>query len=55
MRISLITPPSQNIEPMVPIFEKMGVKVDVNKVNPKADFILTTTQVWIEQVDSFNL
>ena len=54
MRISLITPPSQNIEPMVPIFEKMGVKVDVNKVNPKADFILTTTQVWIEQVDSFH-
>ena len=39
---------------MVPIFEKMGVKVDVNKVNPKADFILTTTQVWIEQVDSFH-
>jgi len=54
MRITIVTPPSQNIEPMVPIFEKMGVKVDVNSINPKSDFILTTTQVWIEQVDAFH-
>jgi len=30
------------------------VKVDVNSINPKSDFILTTTQVWIEQVDAFH-
>ena len=48
MRISLITPPSQNIEPLIPIFRDKGVEVDVNSIHPKADFLMTTTQAWID-------
>jgi len=51
MRVTLITPPSQNIEPMVPVFERLGVKVDVNSISPNADFIITTTQAWLHYVD----
>ncbi len=53
MRISLFSPQSQNILPMVPIFEKRGVKVDVNSVHPKCDFIISTTQAQIEHLDAY--
>jgi len=54
MRISLFSPPSQNILPMVPIFRDRGIKVDVNSVHPKCDFIMSTTQAQINQLDSYS-
>ena len=54
MRISLFSPPSQNILPMVPIFRDKGVQVDVNTVHPKCDFMMSTTQAWIHQLDSYH-
>ena len=53
MRISLITPPSHNIEPWVPIFEEKGVKVHLNAIHPECDFIINTSQAWIHLVVMF--
>jgi len=53
MKISLITPPSHNIEPYVPIFEKKGVKVYLNGIHPECDFIINTSQAWIHLVAMF--
>ena len=54
MRISLITPPSQNVEPYINVFRSKGIKIDHNSIHPKADFIMMTTQAWIEIVDNFH-
>ena len=54
MRISLITPPSKNIEPWVPILEEKGVIVHLNSVHPECDFIINTTQVWIHLAQMFH-
>ena len=54
MRITIVTPPSQNIEPMIEVFRSKGIKVDVNSIHPKTDFIMTTTQAWIHLVDNFH-
>lgn len=54
MRISLVTPPSQNVEPYISVFEKRGVKVDHNSIHPKTDFIIMTTQAWVQIIDNFH-
>ena len=54
MRISLVTPPSQNVEPYIKVFESKGVKVDHNSIHPDADFIMMTTQAWLHLVDNFH-
>jgi len=54
MKITLITPPSQNIEPMIPVFERQGVKVDVASISPETDFLVTTTQAWLHYVDGLH-
>jgi|7_EtaG_2_1085326.scaffolds.fasta_scaffold15951_4 glycosyltransferase involved in cell wall biosynthesis len=54
MRITIVTPPSQNIEPMIPIFRNKGIKVDHNSIHPRTDFIVITTQAWIHLVDNFH-
>jgi len=54
MRITIVTPPSQNIEPYIPVFESKGVKVDHNSIHPKTDFIIMTTQAWVQIVDNFH-
>ena len=41
MRITVVTPPSQNVEPYIPILEANGVKVDHNGIHPDADFIFS--------------
>ena len=42
MRISIVTPVSQNVEPYIPIFESRGVKVDKNYLHPDCDAIIGT-------------
>ena len=54
MRISLITPISQNIEPLIPVFESKGIIVDKNRLNPECDAIIGTGQVGIQLVDLFH-
>jgi len=54
MRISIVTPPSQNVEPLIPVFESKGVKVDHNGIHPDTDFILMTTQAGLELVHMFH-
>lgn len=54
MRISLITPISQNIEPLIPVFESKGVIVDKNRLNPECDAIIGTGQVGIQLVELFH-
>jgi hypothetical protein len=54
MRITIVTPPSQNIEPYIPIFESKGVKVHQNSVHPECDFIMMTTQAWVHHIDQFH-
>ena len=47
MKISLITPPSQNIEPYVEIFERKGVQVQKNSASSDCDFIVGSGQAYI--------
>jgi hypothetical protein len=54
MRISIVTPQSQNVEPMIPVFESKGVIVDKNKLHPDCDAIIGTGQVGIQMVDLFH-
>lgn len=54
MRISLITPPSKNIEPWVPVFESKGVIVHLNAIHPECDFIINTTQATVGLLDIFH-
>jgi len=54
MRISLITPPSQNIEPLIPIFESKGVKVFKNSIHPECDFILNTSCASVQMLEDFS-
>jgi len=54
MRISLITPPSKNIEPWVPVFESKGVTVHLNSIHPECDFIVNTTQATVGLLDIFH-
>jgi len=53
MRISIVTPYSQNIEPLIPVFESKGVIVDKNKLHPECNAIIGTGQVGIQMVDVF--
>ena len=48
MKISLITPISQNVEPYVDVFEKKGVQVQKNSVSSDCDFIIGTGQAYIQ-------
>ena len=43
MKISLITPPSQNIEPLIPEFESKGITVIKNNASADCDFIINTS------------
>jgi len=54
MKISLITPISQNIEPLIPVFESKGVKVYKNAIHPECDFIIGTGQVYIQLMEMFH-
>jgi len=54
MRISLITPPSQNIEPLIPVFESKGVKVYKNSIHPDCDFILNTSCASVQMLEDFS-
>tara|TARA_R110002167_G_scaffold182251_10_gene382614 strand:+ start:2700 stop:3584 length:885 start_codon:yes stop_codon:yes gene_type:complete len=54
MRISIITPTSQNIEPLISVFESKGVTVDKNKLHPECDAIIGTGQVGVHLVELFH-
>lgn len=54
MRISLVTPVSQNVEPLIPVFESKGVIVHKNHLHPECDAIIGTGQVGIHLVDLFH-
>jgi len=54
MKISLITPSSQNIEPLIPVFESKGVKVFKNSIHPECDFIIGTGQAYIHLMELFH-
>lgn len=54
MIITLITPPSQNIEPLVPVFRSKGIEVSVNALHPRSDFIINTTQASIHLFENFH-
>ena len=54
MRISIVTPVSQNVEPYIPVLESRGVIVDKNHLHPDCDAIIGTGQVGIELVDLFH-
>jgi hypothetical protein len=54
MRISIITPISQNVEPLIPVFESKGVTVDKNCLHPDCDAIIGTGQVGVQLVDLFH-
>jgi len=43
MKISIITPPSQNIEPLIPVFESKGIEVVKNNATSDCDFIVNTS------------
>jgi len=47
MKICLITPPSQNVEPYIEIFERKGVQVQKNSASSDCDFIVGTGQAYI--------
>ena len=47
MKICLITPISQNIEPYVEVFERKGVQVQKNSVSSDCDFIVGSGQAYI--------
>ena len=55
MRITIVTPPSQNVEPYINVFRSKGIKVDHNSIHPKADFIIMTTQAWLHLVHNFHM
>ena len=54
MRISFITPLSQNVEPLIPVFEAKGVKVHKNHLHPDCDFIIGTGQAYIHLMEFFH-
>ena len=54
MKISLITPPSANIEPLVPVFEAKGVSVLKNSISSDCDFILNTSCASSPQLQNFH-
>tara|TARA_Y100000310_G_scaffold343167_1_gene449597 strand:+ start:945 stop:1802 length:858 start_codon:yes stop_codon:yes gene_type:complete len=54
MKISLITPPSQNVEPWLPVFQSKGVDVLKNSIDPHCDFILCTGQAYIQGLEQFH-
>ena len=54
MRISIVTPVSQNIEPLIPILESKGITVHKNYLHPDCDAIIGTGQVGIQLVDLFH-
>ena len=54
MRISIVTPISQNVEPLIPVFESKGVIVDKNHLHPDCNAIIGTGQVGIQLVELFH-
>ena len=54
MKISLITPVSQNIEPYIQIFEKYGVQVQKNSISSDCDFIVGSGQALINLWEAFH-
>lgn len=54
MKISLITPPSLNIEPLIPVFQSKGVDVLKNNVSFDCDFIINTSCASTHILDSFH-
>lgn len=54
MKICLITPISQNVEPWIPIFEQKGVQVLHNTVTSDCDFIVCTGQAYIQLLENFH-
>lgn len=54
MKISLITPKSQNVEPWVPEFRRQGVEVLKNTVSKDCDFIVCTGQARLNQWKDFH-
>ena len=55
MKISLITPPSQNIEPLVPVFESRGIQILKNGISHDCDFILNTSCGSVRILEQFHL
>jgi glycosyltransferase involved in cell wall biosynthesis len=55
MKISLITPPSKNIEPLIPVFVSKGIDVLKNNVSADCDFILNTSCASTHLMESFHL
>ena len=49
MKISLLTPESQNVEPWVPVFQKFGVEVQKNSISSDCDFLLATGQAELDR------
>ena len=44
MKICLITPQSQNVEPWIPVLQQKGVEVLLNEISEDCDFIVCTGQ-----------
>ena len=54
MKISLITPPSNNIEPLVPVFQSKGIDVLKNNISFDCDFIINTACSTTNILDNFH-
>tara|TARA_R110000744_G_scaffold30145_1_gene71502 strand:- start:5944 stop:6807 length:864 start_codon:yes stop_codon:yes gene_type:complete len=54
MKISLITPPSANIEPLIDVFTSKGISVMVNSVSKDCDFILNTSCASVQTLENFH-
>ena len=54
MRITLVTPRSQNVEPYIPMFRSKGVIVHHNQIHPACEAIIGTGQVGIQLVQMFH-
>ena len=54
MKISLITPPSQNIEPLIPVFKSKNIDVLKNNISYDCDFIINTSCASVHILDNFH-
>ena len=54
MKVTLITPPSLNVEPLIPVLRSKGVEVLVNSIHPECDFIINTGQAYINLLEIFH-
>jgi hypothetical protein len=54
MKVSIITPPSKNVEPWYDVFEKMGIQTQKNSVSSDCDFIIAAGHAFIPLADQYH-